>query len=203
MTLDNQGIEMSDKVPCKECGAEILPSTADRTGGMCMPCKNGYRKNLEEAKEYYKKERELDKTCPYRALWRGLTDKVYKQVGGFSALSEEEKIYFSVNILSGEVYNGGFYQYFDNTSADSYYYAELGLIHLGATHSLGLLQKAKEHLFDSASVPQEQSERWIAIKKYSEDPYLYSLDTKFYKDTDSLYKKLEEFAVEAGLVKNA
>jgi Domain of unknown function (DUF4375) len=50
--------------------------------------------------------------------------------------------------LSGEVYNGGFYQYFDNTSADSYHYAELGLIRLGATHSLGLLQKAKEHLFD-------------------------------------------------------
>jgi hypothetical protein len=52
---------MSDKVLCKECSVKILPSTADRTGGMCMPCKNGYRKNIEQAKEYYKKERELIK----------------------------------------------------------------------------------------------------------------------------------------------
>jgi len=29
------------KVPCKRCGAMILPGTAKRTGGLCMPCREG------------------------------------------------------------------------------------------------------------------------------------------------------------------
>jgi hypothetical protein len=29
------------KVHCSQCGAEILAATAQRTGGLCMPCKNG------------------------------------------------------------------------------------------------------------------------------------------------------------------
>ena len=29
------------KVRCTKCGAEILAATALRTGGLCMPCKNG------------------------------------------------------------------------------------------------------------------------------------------------------------------
>lgn len=31
----------SPKVDCLECGVEILKVTADRTGGLCMPCKTG------------------------------------------------------------------------------------------------------------------------------------------------------------------
>jgi hypothetical protein len=194
---------MSEKIPCTECGAAVLPSTAERTGGLCMPCKNGNRKNIEQAKEYYKKERELDKTCPFRALWRELVDRVYKQGGGFSALSDDEKLYYSVNTLGGEVYNGGFVQYFDNTSGEHYRYAELGLVRLGATSSLKLLRQAKEELLGPCSVPQDQAERWAAIRKYSDEPDLDKLDTEFYKDPDQLDIKLENFAVEVGLVKNA
>jgi hypothetical protein len=29
------------KIACSRCGAEILAATAKRTGGICMPCKNG------------------------------------------------------------------------------------------------------------------------------------------------------------------
>ncbi len=29
---------MGQKVPCKQCGVMILPATADKTGGLCMPC---------------------------------------------------------------------------------------------------------------------------------------------------------------------
>lgn len=194
---------MSDKVPCTECGAMVLPSTAERTGGLCMPCKNGTRKNIEQAKEYYKRERELNKTCSFRALWRELVDKVYKQDGGFGALSEDEKLYYSVNTLGGEVYNGGFVQYFDNSSGEHYRHAKLGLVRLGATNSLRLLRKAKEELIGHGPVPQDQAERWAAIRKHSDEPDLDSLDTEFYKDPDQLDKKLESFAIEVGLVKNA
>src|SRR4051812_12127251 len=31
------------KVPCLKCGSLILPVTAERTGGMCMPCFNPER----------------------------------------------------------------------------------------------------------------------------------------------------------------
>jgi hypothetical protein len=31
------------KVPCSKCGALILPVTAERTGGLCMPCFNPER----------------------------------------------------------------------------------------------------------------------------------------------------------------
>ena len=74
---------MSEKIPCTECGELVLPSTAERTGGLCMPCKSGNRENIERGKEYYKKQRELDKTCPYRALWKELINKVYHTESGF------------------------------------------------------------------------------------------------------------------------
>jgi len=170
---------MTEKIPCIECGAAVLPSTAERTSGLCMPCKNGNRKNIEQAKEYYKRERELDKTCPFRALWRELVVKVYKQEGGFSSLTEEEKLYYAVNTLGGEVFNGGFVQYFDNSSGENYHYAEFGLIRVGATHSLKLLRQAKKELIGSLSVPQDQAERWTAIRKNSEEPDLDKLDSEF------------------------
>lgn len=51
---------MTQRVPCKKCGAEILPTTAEATGGVCMACKNGIRKDLEKSKEFYRKEREKE-----------------------------------------------------------------------------------------------------------------------------------------------
>ena len=33
---------------CQKCGASILPATAERTGGLCMPCKLGRRRGFEE-----------------------------------------------------------------------------------------------------------------------------------------------------------
>ena len=194
---------MIDKVPCRECEAMVLPSTAKRTGGLCMPCKNGTRKSMDAAKKRAEKEKELERTCHYRTLWRDLVEKVYSQNGGFNSLSESEQLYYSVNVLSGEVYNGGFDQYFTNTSADNYRNAEYGLVRLGATNSIKLLRNAKEQLFGSNPVPKNQVERWELIQKLNKITNLESLDTEFYKDLDNLDGKLEAFALEVGLVKNA
>ena len=38
------------KVPCTQCGALILTNTAERTGGLCMPCQRGTRAEIDEAK---------------------------------------------------------------------------------------------------------------------------------------------------------
>jgi hypothetical protein len=32
-----------EKIPCEACGALILPTTAQSTGGLCMPCKKARR----------------------------------------------------------------------------------------------------------------------------------------------------------------
>ena len=40
-------------VPCEVCGAMILPMTAERTGGFCMPC---YKKSFSESYLYFNEE---------------------------------------------------------------------------------------------------------------------------------------------------
>ena len=194
---------MPDKIQCKECEALVLPSTAERTGGLCMPCKKGTRKSMEQAKEKAMQDGELDKTCPFRAYWRNLVERVYDEGQGFNTLSEEEKLYYSVCVLTGEVYNGGFIQFFDNTSGARYSYAELGLVRIEAKESLKLLRAAKTSLFGKQGVPKGQAERWAIIRKHTDEPDLDELDTEFYKDADELDKKLENFAIKSGLVKYA
>ena len=164
-----------------------------------MPCKNGTRENIEQSKRRYAEERELDKTCPYRALWRNLVDRVYEDSQGFGSLSEDEKVYFAVGVLLGEVYNGGFMQFFVNTSGEHYRHAELGLVQMGATQSLELLRRAKNVLFGSATVPRDQEERWAAMREGC-DNQLDDLDTEFYKDPDGMDARTETFAVSKGLV---
>ncbi len=29
---------LTNKIPCRECGKEVLPSTIEKTAGFCMPC---------------------------------------------------------------------------------------------------------------------------------------------------------------------
>lgn len=37
---------MTEKIPCTKCGLEILPATAERTGGLCRPCAQGSGKPI-------------------------------------------------------------------------------------------------------------------------------------------------------------
>ena len=194
---------MIEKVACTECGALILPTTAAKNDGICMPCKTGNRQNIENGKLYYAREKELNKTCPYRALWRDLVDKVHNQEAGFKGLTEEEKIYFSVGLLNGEAYNGGLIQFFENTSGEYFRYAELGLVRLAAKNSLSLLRATKKELFGDKEVPKEQEKRWSLLRNQNSEDVLDKLDTEYYKDLDDIDTKMEKFAKENGLVKNA
>lgn len=190
---------MSEKVPCTACQTLIMPSTAERNAGLCMPCKNGNRENIEQAKAYYQKERELDKTCPFRALWRDIVVRVHDDKQGFQTLSEAAQHYYAVNCLSGEVYNGGFIQYFDNSSGEHYAVAERGLQQIGALHSLALLQQAKQAVFGDHPVPTDRDQRLYATDDPTAEARLNQLD-EFYKDLDNLDIKLESYAIQMGLV---
>jgi len=197
---------MIDKVPCNKCDAMILPSTAKRTSGVCMACKQGIRENIEKSKEYYKKQKEYD---PFRELWAHLVKKVHATESGFEGLSKEEKVYFSVGILDGEVYNGGMHQFFSNSSGELYSEAVDALSLLGATNALWLLRRAAKILFDSAAPPKDRFQRWEAMKQYPEDGSaplpewsveLEKVNDQYWEDPDNISELLNEYAEENGLV---
>lgn len=192
---------MSIKIPCNKCGELILEVTAKNNDGLCMPCKNGYRKNIEDAKAYYTREKELDKTCPFRALWRELVERVHHTELGFQGLTEEEKIYWSVNILVGEVNNGGFMQFFDNSSGDYFNYVEKGLIEFDAIKTLKIVYEAKKVIFGEKSVPVNTALRRKVTSKSEEWDKLAKLDGMFYEEPDDLHELLENYATTKKLTK--
>ena len=101
-----------------------------------MPCKGGYRERLEAEKKLREEERERERTDPDRKLWLSLVEEVYYSPLGFEGLSHPKKLYFALGCLEGELYNGGFHQYFFNSSGSHCAYAEEGLIAIGALETL-------------------------------------------------------------------
>lgn len=197
---------MTDKVPCSKCDALILPSTAERAGGVCMACKQGIRESIEESKAFYEKQKEYD---PYSELWSSLVGRVHGDNGAFDNLSKPEKIYFAVSCLDGEVYNGGMHQFFSNSSGEFYAEAIEGLTLLEATESLSLLRCATKILFGDAFPPKDRQQRWALMKQYSDyenEPMpewsmeLEKIDRQYWKDPDDLGDLLINYVEESGLI---
>lgn len=184
------------KIPCQKCGVLILPSTAERNEGLCMPCKSGTRESIERSKTYYKEQRELDRTDPERLFWRALVNRVYHTEDGFGSLSEPEQRYYVGHILLGEVYNGGFEQFFSNSAGQYYELVSEILLELNAPNSLQLLHQARDILFPDRVVSTSTAQRreLLAANGTSYDSRLDALDSEFYKDPDALYEKLAAYA---------
>ena len=199
---------MNEKVPCSKCGAFILSSTALKTNGLCMPCKGGYRERMEAAKKLDQEERERDRTDPFRKLWLSLVHQIHDSSAGFDGLSHPEKLYFAVGCLEGDVYNGGFHQYFFNDAGSYYPLAEEGLISIGAFQTLELLKLAKEVLFASETVPVNTIERRRMLPHYPESNLekcawsakLDDLDKRYWEDSEAISERMRTFARECQLV---
>jgi hypothetical protein len=122
---------------------------------------------------------------------------VHKTDEGFDGLSELEKKYFAVCCLSGEVYNGGFHQFFFDAAGSYYKYALTVLEEMGATESLQLLQRAKQVLFDFADAPVDIGARRLLMSKNAErsrDSRSDQLDKLYWKDPDDLSRRIERYA---------
>jgi hypothetical protein len=192
---------MSAKVPCTKCGALILPTTAQATGGVCMPCKQGNRENLERAKEYYKKQKEYN---PFRELWTSLVQRVHQTEAGYEGLTHEERVYWCARILEGEVYNGGFHQFFTNSSGEHFEDTINALLELRAFESLKLLRAAADLLFEDGMVSTDRAVRNSSIKDFPKEGYketewciqLDQLDKAYWAKPDSLGEKLDRYAEE-------
>ena len=101
-----------------------------------LACKQGNRESLEKSKERSRQQRAYD---PQRAHWHHLVDRAHASEQAFASFTPEEKLYYAVSVLEGEVYNGGMHQFFSNSSGALYEETVEGLKELGATQALSLI----------------------------------------------------------------
>jgi hypothetical protein len=187
---------MTEKLPCNSCGELILPSTAQRTGGLCMPCKTGYRKEIEWKK--FLREAEMKHlNTPVGQHWQWLSNKVYESPDNFYSFSSANQTFFSVEILKANVCNGGFIQYFSRDAADYFVEAIFGLMEVGATESLRNVMRAKEIYFGADPMPRTEDAR-KAILSTSEPTEeqsneIKALDESFFKLSDKLHEQTVKF----------
>jgi hypothetical protein len=161
-----------------------------------MPCKGGYRADIEASKKRREQERLYEQSAE-RKHWLALVKK--ESETGFHALTPPEKTYFALSCLIGEVYNGGFEQFFSNSSGSMYGHALSGLLDIEAHGTAALLQEAKDVLFGSGNVPIDRTERYKAMRQLGNDDQLNVLDKAFWEDRDSLGERCQQYAIQHGL----
>lgn len=187
------------RVPCSKCGVQILTETAVKNKGLCMPCKGGYRKQIEDGEKQRIEEREYLQS-PERKYWIALVDRVFQTQQGIEGLSKQEKTYYAVTCLMGEVYNGGFDQFFSNSSGELYGLVLDGLFELGADQTAGLLTQAKDVLFGTGVVPLDRGKRLEQMPTIGNEGHpawgkLALLDNEFYKDVERIAERCTAYAV--------
>jgi Domain of unknown function (DUF4375) len=180
------------RLSCLTCGELIHPDTAAKNDGLCMPCKGGYRANIEAGKKRKEQVRLYEQSAE-RKHWLYLVKK--ESEAGFQMLSRPEKIYFAVSCLIGEVYNGGFEQFFSNSSGELYGYALSGLIEIEAHETAALLEEAKDVLFGGQIVPVDREARNKAMHQVGSDSRLDELDKVFWADKEGLGELCKRYAI--------
>jgi hypothetical protein len=197
---------MTDKVACVTCGTMILASTAEANGGECVPCKRGMRKKLEEGKaRAAQRKAALANPEPGTLHWRWLVNEVYRTPSGIGGLSAANQNFFAAFALEGEIYNGGFEQYFANSSADFYAYAVRGLAEIGAVECRDILIAAKDVLFGAGDVPATQAARFPEIEKLgpARTEALNALDRRFGAQVAQLRELGRDYAARHSLWQGA
>lgn len=194
------------RLPCRTCGELIHPDTAARNDGLCMPCKGGYREQIEAGRLRRVQERERERS-PARLYWRLLVDRVHAKPDSFARLPQAERTYYALRCLIGEVFNGGFYGLFANHSGALYGLMVDGLLELEAHRSLGLLNEAKELLLGPGPVPQDHAERDARLPdiEFFEKVLLHrcvrlrEVQKAFCADPEGLDERCTRYAVAQGL----
>jgi hypothetical protein len=97
-------------------------------------------------------------------------------------LTREEKNFYFVNELEMEVNNGGFSQYFYNTSGDNANEVMGALEEMKFVNTIKLYEKVLE-VFDN-NIPRDRDERQELLTNYV-DEKLDLLDNEFYKYLDN------------------
>jgi hypothetical protein len=176
----------------------ILPATAAANGGLCMPCKGGFRKSIEEGRRWHEERKQAwANPDPATKHWRWLVKQVY-QAPGLAGQSAENQTYFMLTVLAGEVYNGGLHQFFGNSSGDHYADVVRALEETGAAECLRILVAAKQLLFGEDEVPETRAARFDYLDFDTLGPEregeLKKLDRAFGKESGKLREIIERYA---------
>ena len=113
-----------------------------------------------------------------------ITEYLYEKTSygeDLSPLNEWELTVYLVEELQSEVMNGGFDQYFVNSSGNHWEKAITACETIGAVQTAGLLRKAVQAY--GCELPADQQEREEAIESHAKDGYeeeLDALDSVFY-----------------------
>jgi uncharacterized protein DUF4375 len=188
---------------CLDCGVSILTATAAKTGGKCIPCARGTRTQIDQSIRLAAEQRERDrknrlaleriktKERPtfrdfaaeddsVAVLWSFLIATVFRDRTGrenVDALTPSAKVLYLAQILDGEVFNGGFHQYFSNTSGEYAHRTLFALHELGATRRASLLQRAIA-TFPNKRVPRNRKKRNDELDK-ADPAILEGLDNEY------------------------
>jgi hypothetical protein len=102
-------------------------------------------------------------------------------------LTEPQKNFFYNQELEREINNGGFDQYFFNTSGNYTHETVNSLILIGANKTADILQKAINQ-FPNKTVPKDRNERQLLLDQIREqsEAIWHDLDDKFYAYEDDL-----------------
>lgn len=106
---------------------------------------------------------------------------------------KEAVLLYSLHWLHLEVYNGGFWQYFYNSTGTSYPEASRGFSAIGMPNVAKIVDKAASRLGDP--FPLETDERRKIVGGPGDRMDFGDLDTQFYAlaDTDTFFRKLPKF----------
>lgn len=136
-------------------------------------------------------------------LWDSLVDRALATPVELAELTADERLYYVVRLFEGEVNNGGFEQYFYNSSSDHFQEALAGLERLGANKAATLLRKAARVAFADGKPPVDRIERWNSTRDLTTKARaraVEQLEGAFFNNSDKLDERLARFAEEKGLL---
>lgn len=111
-------------------------------------------------------------------------------------LSEAEMVFYLTVELEGEVMNGGFGQFFDNSSGNFANETEAALRRIGAEKTADIYKKALDAL--GGELPRDRKERWKALEERETEAVsalLAKCDGDFYKEDDDLNALLYDYVM--------
>jgi len=114
----------------------------------------------------------------------------------YEKLTAAEKVFVSVWELEAEVNNGGFHQYFFNSSGDNAKYCVSALERIGAMNAAALVRQANS-VFENGEPPVDSEIRQSKVESFTEEQknFLDQLDQKFFKYPDKLTELLYDFVM--------
>ena len=115
----------------------------------------------------------------------GLSDKIHKN--GIDSLTQPERVLHHVYWLESEINNGGFEQYFANSSGDYALDTPAALDEIGAHQTAQLVRRAID-LFPDGLPPRDRQQRVEKLKLIDDDTVnqLGNLTSEFFEYRDPL-----------------